>query len=256
MKNIRLFKGLSGLGMMVGVLAGSGPAWAAGPGSDRPAVFRHVDAAAGATVRAFVSAEGTVTVEVAAETLTIRKEITRQRAVTRFTTPVEDVRLAVSTSGIEVVDRHRRVSAGPTDTDAVQRVFERLRMSPAVHRALIVLDTLTPAANSPVTHSLLVTQTTLEHALGVREAGRDLAAWMRGLRSRVRITPVGLQSGPGPGDCWDAYTQEAIEAWIEYEECIEDADWWSQLELYGCGIIYELRAVGAFSWWVSCVGLR
>lgn len=256
MRNIRTFNELTGAAMMIAMLGVSGPALAAGSETDRPAAYHRIDEPTGATVRAFVAPDGSVTVEVAGDNLTIRKEISRQQAVTRFITPVEDVRFVVSTAGVELIDRQRRIVAGRNDADALRQVHDRLRTSPAVHRALLVLDKLTRVSTSPVSHSLLITQTTIEHALGVREAGRDLAAWLRGLRTPARLTPVALQTGPGPGDCWDAYSQEAIEAWIEYEECMENATWWDQIEIYGCGIIYELRAIGAFSWWVSCVGLR
>ncbi len=67
---------------------------------------------------------------------------------------------------------------------------------------------------------------------------------------------LGDQDGDGPGDCWDVYVEEAIEAYIEYEECMSDEQWWDLWGQTGCAAIYEMRAIGAFSWWVSCVGFR
>jgi hypothetical protein len=55
----------------------------------------------------------------------------------------------------------------------------------------------------------------------------------------------------GPGDCWDAYVEEAIEAYLEYEDCMAQQAWWDLL-----ATIYDIRAIGAFSWWITCVGFR
>ena len=60
-----------------------------------------------------------------------------------------------------------------------------------------------------------------------------------------------------PTDCWNAYPKEAIAAYIEYEECMKD------LTLVGhprrdaaAPSVYDMRAIGAFSWWMKCVALN
>ena len=57
-------------------------------------------------------------------------------------------------------------------------------------------------------------------------------------------------------DCWTEYTAEAIAAWIEYENCVDSEQWWDVPGMLSCLAIYEMRAIGAFSVWASCVGLR
>ena len=60
----------------------------------------------------------------------------------------------------------------------------------------------------------------------------------------------------GPGTCWYLYAAEAIAAYIEYEDCMNQLYWYELLDMIGCALIYDMRAIGAFSWWVTCVGFR
>jgi hypothetical protein len=59
-----------------------------------------------------------------------------------------------------------------------------------------------------------------------------------------------------PTDCWEAYTKEAIAAFIEYEDCMKNLSWWEVLDAAACAAIYDMRAIGAFSWWLKCVALN
>ena len=71
---------------------------------------------------------------------------------------------------------------------------------------------------------------------------------------RIVKASEGLQS-QSPTDCWNAYAREAIAAWSEYEDCLSDVKWYEFLEATGCAVIYDMRAIGAFSWWAKCVAL-
>jgi len=70
------------------------------------------------------------------------------------------------------------------------------------------------------------------------------------------VADVQEQDGDGPGECWDVYVEEAIEAYMDYEDCMAGEQWWDLAGQSGCALIYEMRAIGAFSWWVTCVGFR
>ena len=59
----------------------------------------------------------------------------------------------------------------------------------------------------------------------------------------------------GPGDCWDQYAKEAIAAATELEDCERNVQWWDYFGYHRCNLIYEMRAIGAFSWWLKCVSL-
>ena len=43
---------------------------------------------------------------------------------------------------------------------------------------------------------------------------------------------------------------------MEYEDCMNQLYWYEIFDMIGCAFIYDLRAIGAFSWWVTCVGFR
>ena len=63
-------------------------------------------------------------------------------------------------------------------------------------------------------------------------------------------------STSSPTDCWNAYSKEAIAAYIEYEECMKPLSWWEFLDEAACATVYDMRAIGAFSWWMKCVALN
>jgi hypothetical protein len=60
----------------------------------------------------------------------------------------------------------------------------------------------------------------------------------------------------GPGECWDEYVKEAVACYKEFEDCMRGLSWYDVIGKTACATIYDLRAIGAFYWWVSCVGLR
>jgi hypothetical protein len=95
-------------------------------------------------------------------------------------------------------------------------------------------------------------------ALRGDEDVRRLARRARPASPRVvNVSLVAQSPSPdGPGHCWDAYAEEAIEAWMEYEDCVDNEDWYDVAGLGACLVIYEMRALGAFSWWLSCSAIR
>jgi hypothetical protein len=47
-----------------------------------------------------------------------------------------------------------------------------------------------------------------------------------------------------------------VAAYVEYEECMKDLSWWEFLDEAACATVYDMRAIGAFSWWMKCVALN
>ncbi len=159
-----------------------------------------------------------------------------------------------------VHDARLRLSAGGSDPVGLRQARERLATSAAASGALLLLTRLEPVSGSPITHTLLVTQALLGSALGVPRPGAELEAWARRPTRAARVRTIAWQDGQqmqeGPTDCWNEYAAEAIAAWIEYEQCVDAEEWWDAPGLLACLLIYDMRAIGAFSWWVSCVGFR
>ena len=42
---------------------------------------------------------------------------------------------------------------------------------------------------------------------------------------------------------------------IEYAECVKNLKWWDPIGEPRCAVIYEVRIIGAFAWYMDCVKL-
>jgi len=222
-------------------------------------VYRRTDVATGATISLFSYGASRAVVEVAGAGLTIRKELMPGTTRTRLVTDAEDLTITLERSGVSVTDARLRRTARGMDKSGLDQARSRLRASAAAEAAVALLGSLEPRTASPISQTLLVTQALLESALGKPRPGEALARWVRRPLARVRTVPVLWQETvqqDGPTDCWDEYVAEAVAAWMEYEQCVDAEEWWDAPGLLSCLAIYDMRAIGAFSWWVSCVGFR
>jgi hypothetical protein len=219
-------------------------------------VYRSVDAATGATVTVYRPAPDRALVEVEAGSLRIVKSLAPGVAETRLLSPHEDLAIRLTRAGVSVRDGRLGVVIAGADEAGLQQARARLRASRVVRDAIGLLGRLGLPGGSPVSHTLRVTEALLEAAVrskivtGRAGGPRPLAVAYRqeGMQT--------VEEGDGPTGCWDAYAKEAIAAWIEYEQCVDSEEWWDAIGLVSCAVIYEMRALGAFSWWVSCVGFR
>jgi hypothetical protein len=84
----------------------------------------------------------------------------------------------------------------------------------------------------------------------------DAARWVESARTRMRAGITRISIDDGPGDCWAKYAAEAIAAYMEYEDCMGNVRWWDLLGPAACAIVYDMRALGAFSWWIGCVSFN
>ena len=250
------------LGTIWALVGSAAPAAAEGIGL--APVHRYVDRATGAAVSLFRPTAERAVIEVRAGRLTVRKAIAPGVTVTRILSDAEDLTISLNREGVAVADGRLGLTISGRDARGLAQARTRLQTSAAVRDAVKLLDGLEQVASSPVSHTLLVSQAMLESALGLAEAGRDLAAWVRRPRASVRALPVAYAFGGGQQDgqeltatdCWTQYVAEAIAAWIEYEQCVDSREWWDVPGYLACVLIYDMRAIGAFSWWVSCVGFR
>jgi hypothetical protein len=243
-------------------LWGGAPRAADGQPLPTPA-YRTVDRATGARISLSRPGKDQAVIEVTTGRLSILKRLSPGRAETRIVSPAEDLTMTLDESGVVVRDARLGLVAGGTDQIGLTQARTRLQASAAVREALKLLDALEPVSGSPISQTLLVTQAMFESALDRPDAGADLELWARRPQRRRQLRTVAWQDGQeaqqaaeGPTDCWNDYAFEAIAAWIEYEQCVDAEEWWDAPGLLGCLLIYEMRAIGAFSWWVSCVGFR
>jgi hypothetical protein len=118
------------------------------------------------------------------------------------------------------------------------------------------LGRLAEGPDSPLRHTARTTRAMLLSAAGDASGVRELSTWARSAREKIGVAPVSLEEDQGPGQCWYLYAVEAIRIYIEYEQCMNEAAWYDLLSMITCAFLYDLQAIGAFSWWITCVGLR
>lgn len=193
---------------------------------------------------------GEVSVEMGNGTVGIQQKYANGRSTTVLTTPAERISMTLGLDGIVVVGSGERVTASARDSRQVARLSQTLDGSDAVHRAIDLLGRVRLGDRSPVGHVLLLTRAVLQSASGDASGGRALARWVQTASAGLRVHQSAFRDGPG--DCWDEYVKEAIEAWDEYCDCVANG----VLNPDECTVIYDLRAIGDFSWWVTCVGIR
>ncbi len=237
-------------------LAGTAlPAKAEPPGPTP--VYRHVDRGTGAEVRLYRPAATRASVEVVATDLQIVKSLAPGRTETRIVGSGEDLTITLDRAGLAVTDGRLEVTADGATVEGLRQARSRIQASTAVRRAVHLLERMDVRDTSPISHTLLVTRALLESALGEPDADDALRSWSKRAGSSVRLLRASAQQNPdSPTDCWTNYVMEAITAWIEYEDCVDSEEWWDIPGMLSCLLIYDVRAIGAFSWWVSCVGFR
>jgi hypothetical protein len=239
-------------------------AWAvtASPAAAADRILHHaIDPASGAVVRVVQTSSGNrVEVESAGVF------VSRQIAATKVTTVIRDQRneLVVSfeRGKLTVSSPAGRLSATPaqvTQMAAARRLIDGFSGS---KKALALINTLGFGPQVPVMPLLMTTRSFLQAVTGTT-APADTAFQRRvDDATGVRVTKASFGGNSSqkttdrtPTECWDAYAKEAILAYTEYEECVKDLAWYDILGLTGCAAIYDVRALGAFSWWMRCVSL-
>lgn len=216
-------------------------------------VQRVKDPGTGLEIRIEQQRPGDVAFEIGSRDVTVRRELSNGRLVTTVSTRNEKIAFALDRNGMVVSSPRGRVRLIASNPEAGKTVVAWMAASPAIHQATALLARVRLGAGSPVGHTLMLTRAFLLSTAGERDAALAQLRDARASLETVRVVPAGFQ---GPGDCWDAYVREAIAAIDEYRSCMNGVAWYDLLSQAACNTVYDMRAIGAFSWWVSCVGLR
>jgi hypothetical protein len=222
-------------------------------------LHRRVDPATGAEIRLYRPdrAGRDVRVEIQDPSVLIRKEFTNGTAVTTIVAGGERISLSVARTGLVVTTDSDRVTADRNQPGRVEAARSLVAKSAAVRRATALLGRLAEGPDSPLRHTALATRAMLLSASGDATGVRELSTWARAAREKIEFKSASFEEDQqGPGWCWYLYALEAIKIYIEYEECMLETEWYDLLTMIGCAFLYDLQAIGAFSWWVTCVGLR
>jgi hypothetical protein len=234
---------------VVAAVLTSAPVASAAPASTKGGVQRVKDPATGIEVSVSQDRPGSVAVEAGDGAVTVRRQLTKDRMQTTVTTATERVVLTVDAAGFSVTSGRRQIRVSAAHPEAGAEVARLLGASAALRQAdtLLARVRMTPA--SPIGHTLNLTRAFLLGAAGRRDEAIEVAQAARASLRAARI----VEARFGPDDCWNEYAREAIAAYSEYTDCMSHLDWFDLIN--SCTVIYDMRAIGAFSWWVSCVGL-
>jgi hypothetical protein len=243
--------------MIAAVAATASPAAAA----DR--ILHHaIDRATGAVVRVVQTSTGN-RVEVESAGLLV----SRQVAATKVTTVIRDQReqLVVSfeRGRLTVNSPAGRVSATSVQVTEMAAARRLIAAFPGSRKALSLINKLGFGPEVPVLPLLVTTRSFLRAVTVTAVSPGDTGSFQRRVDAvtGARVTKAAFgQDGKKttdrtPTECWDAYAKEAIAAYIEYEDCTKDLAWYAFLDMTACATIYDVRAMGAFSWWMRCVSI-
>jgi len=222
--------------------------------ADRQLVEQVKDPTTGLAVRVFVGGPADVSIELGDRTVTVQKAYAHGQSITTLATSGDRVQLTTAPGRLVLDGTGGRLEAVAGDAASMARIRERLARSEAVQRGVALLGSLNLGLRSPVGHALLATRAMLLSEIGRSDGFAEMARWVASARQALAVQPVAFQNGPG--DCWNQYAKEAIANYSELEDCMRDVKWYDLLGDLDCGSIYDLRAIGDFSWYLHCVALR
>jgi hypothetical protein len=225
--------------------------------ADQRPLQRRTDPATGAELRLYGGERPGrgARLEIQDPSVLIRKEFANGSAVTTIVAGKERISLAVGPGAVVVTAGSQRISADRAHADRLDAAGKLIAKSIAVSRAKALLAKLAAGPDSPLRRSAIVTRVMLLSLSGDAAGAEELATLARSTRDTVTVKPTSFEE-EGPTECWYQYALEAIAAWKEYEDCYNQQAWYDILGKLGCATVYDVRAIGAFAWWASCVGLK
>jgi hypothetical protein len=219
-------------------------------------VHRATDPVTGAEVRVSQAAAGSIFMEIAAPGVTVTKHAANGVVSTVVRAAKDELRIDASRSSVVVSSGGRRVEATGARLERLKDVRAFIAQSPAARQAAVLLGRISLGHFSPLTLAILSTRNMLLGTSEVTAARQELGDAIGNAFSKVRAVTIAMQDRQGssdsPTDCWNKYVREAISAWTEYEDCLESSGFWGD---FACDILYDMRAIGAFTWWMKCVAI-
>ena len=217
-----------------------------------------IDRQTGSIVRLFKTGAGT-RVELESPSLKVTREAVGARATATLTDANGVVSVSYDRRTLIVKTPAGRISAMPHQRARLEEARQLVASAPVTTRAAALIERLGFGADNPVLPLLMTTRTFLAAVSG-RAVSRDLRFAAPPAPAPVRVLRVSLDQQPSgsmtPTECWNTYAKEAIAAYKEYEDCIKDKAWYEILDNLACGAIYDMRAIGAFTWWMKCVAIN
>lgn len=219
------------------------------------------------TVRVTRPAAGRIVLDVADDTVAVRKEITADRSVVTLTTAKDRLSITIHRGVLSVSGPRGTTTMEPGGMDS-DRLLVVLQRSDAAARALKLLEQVSEGPETFVGQSFLLTRVILESGTGSVNALNRQQQWVAERAAALAVRPGQPQGGPmviraawvepvqktTPGDCWDIYSKEAIRIADDFNDCTDGLRWWEAHKWAGCSLIYSVRSEGAMAWFISCNG--
>ena len=214
-------------------------------------LYQVADETAGTEVRIYQPRPGQIAWVASDALVTVRKVASRDRTVTTMETRTDRAAVTIATSGVTVERSGRTVTARPGDLKQAGDARKLVERSEALRHGIALLGRVSVGPRSPIEHQLRTTRAILLSMIG-NQTGMVAIRAMAAPAGAPRLIPASVQTA---GECWEAYAKEAIAAFKEYEDCLAGLSWYEIFDWMSCAVIYDIRAIGAFAWYLKCVGL-
>jgi hypothetical protein len=211
------------------------------------------DAGTGAKLRVYSTLAGP-RLELQTPTLLLQKQVSKEHVVTTIKGKGESLTIDLGTSSVSVVENRVKVVAPHTDAGQLERARQLVANSSLAARAADLIGRIGFGSRSAIQPLLLTTRAFLLAARHDDRGAEEVRDYMRTLKGRQQVVPVALGQRT-PSDCWKAYGDEILAAYLDYVECVENLHWYSPFGETGCAVVYEVRITGAFTWYAGCVSL-
>jgi len=238
---------------VVGLLVVMSVALAAPAAAQDRLIQEATDSVTGATLRVYSTTSGP-RLELQTPTLLLQKQVTKDHVFTTIKGRGELLKIDLARLSVSVATNQLRVVAAHTDARQLERARQIIANSALAARAADLIGRIGFGTHSAIQPLLLTTRAFLLTARHDDSGARDVSEYMRNLKSRDKVVPVGLGQRT-PTDCWKAYGDELVDAYTDYVECVKNLHWYDPFGETGCSVVYEVRIVGAFTWYSGCVSL-
>ncbi len=211
------------------------------------------DQASGSTMRVFATAEGP-RVELEARGLFLSKQVAGERVLTTLRGGGETLSIDLAPRVMTVTGTKTKAVATIGDRAQIERARQVIARSPLTERAAAIIGNIAFGPRSAIEPLLITTRAFLLAAVRNQPVAPEMNRWVRDYRSRTSIAKVSLEQRT-PSDCWKAYGDEVLDAYLDYEDCVKNLHWYDPFGEKGCAVVYEVRIIGAFTWYSGCVSL-
>ncbi len=216
-------------------------------------IQQATDKETGAALRVYSTPMGP-RLELQTPALLLQKQVMKDRVVTTIKGKGELLVVELAPASVSVVSNRVRVVAAHSDAVLLERARVLVANSPVAARAAEIIGRIGFGTHSAIQPLLLTTRAFLLAARHDDRGAEEVNAYMRNLKASQPVVRVAYGQRT-PSDCWKAYSDEILDAFIDYTECVKNLHWYSPFGETGCAVVYEVRITGAFTWYAGCVSL-